>query len=334
MGKEGFMKPRLLAMELWGLGDLAIATPFLQAAVEKYEVTLLARPFAQELRPHFWPEVEVLPFTAPWTAFHGKYQLWRWPWREIFRLRRQLRSRQFDFAVSARWDPRDHLALKWSGARERLGFPRLKSSRYLTQALNRPSPLAHRYESWRVAGEALGLNLPPRTTVFASSKRRPPVVLVHSGARLPLRVWPLENFREIIRRLRDQKFTVQIACDPDQSRSVADYRRSPGLPALGHRVGGIAQRGGCFYRQRFRSRSSRGGVWRADLHALRSATARMVRPAASGGGSHGRQGLSLQALCGLLPLCQAVLPARHHAGRGVAADRGLCETKKSLSRPR
>ncbi len=224
------MKPRLLAMELWGLGDLVIATPFLQAAVEKYEVTLLARPFAEELRPHFWPEVKVLPFTAPWTAFHGKYQLWRWPWREIFHLRRELRARAFDFAISARWDPRDHLALKWSGARERLGFPRLNSSRYLTQPLVRPAPLAHRYESWRVAGEALGLNLPHRTAVFASSNPRPPVVLVHSGARLPLRVWPLENFREIIRRLRDQKFTVQVACDPDQMEAWRTAGEAPVCP--------------------------------------------------------------------------------------------------------
>ena len=224
------MKPRLLAMELWGLGDLAIATPFLQAAVEKYEVTLLARPFAQELRPHFWPEVEVLPFTAPWTAFHGKYQLWRWPWREIFHLRRELRARAFDFAISARWDPRDHLALKWSGARERLGFPRLNSRHYLTRALIRPSPLAHRYESWRVAGAALGLNLPSRAAVFDSSVARPPMVLIHSGARLPLRVWPLENFREIIRRLRAQNLAVQIVCDADQVKIWQSFGETVACP--------------------------------------------------------------------------------------------------------
>jgi ADP-heptose:LPS heptosyltransferase len=37
------MKPRLLVLELWGLGDLVIATPFLRAAAERYAVTLLAR---------------------------------------------------------------------------------------------------------------------------------------------------------------------------------------------------------------------------------------------------------------------------------------------------
>lgn len=211
------MKPRLLVLELWGLGDLAIATPFLRAATEQYSVTLLAKPFATALHSRLWPAVEVVPLAAPWTAFRHKYQLWHWHWRELFQLRRQLVAQQFDYGVSARWDPRDHLALKLSGARERLGFPRLNSRRYLTQELIRPDPLAHRFESWRVAGAALGLKLPPRAEIFSEPGARPPVVLVHTGARLPLRVWPLENYQELIRRLRQKNFRVQIACDDDQS---------------------------------------------------------------------------------------------------------------------
>ena len=210
------MKPRLLVLELWGLGDLVIATPFLQAASERFAVTLLAKPYAQELRPHFWPDVAVIPFSAPWTAFRDKYQLWFWPWRELFALRRRLRAEQFDYAVSARWDPRDHLALKLSGAMERLGYSRLKSRRYLTQELTRPGPLAHRYEYWRTAGAALGLELPTRGNFFGTVNPLPPVVLLHTGARLPLRVWPLENFQELAARLRQKNFTVQIACDADQ----------------------------------------------------------------------------------------------------------------------
>ena len=211
------MKPKLLVLELWGLGDLVIATPFLRAAAEKFSVTLLAKPFASELQPRLWPEVEVIPFIAPWTAFHAKYQFWHWPWRELFQLRRQLVAQHFDHGVSARWDPRDHLTLKLAGARERLGFPRLKSGRYLTRELVRPEPLAHRVEAWRVVGAALGLELPARRVIFAeASATRPPVVLIHTGARLPLRVWPLEHFQEIARRLREKQFAVQIACDADQ----------------------------------------------------------------------------------------------------------------------
>ena len=42
-----------LVIELWGIGDLAIATPFLQAATAKYDVTLLAKPHALDLQKTF-----------------------------------------------------------------------------------------------------------------------------------------------------------------------------------------------------------------------------------------------------------------------------------------
>jgi ADP-heptose:LPS heptosyltransferase len=64
------LKPKLLIIELWGLGDLVLATPFLRAAAERFDVTLLAKPFALDLQPRLWPGVKVAPFTAPWTALN------------------------------------------------------------------------------------------------------------------------------------------------------------------------------------------------------------------------------------------------------------------------
>jgi ADP-heptose:LPS heptosyltransferase len=200
------------------LGDLAIAAPFIQAAVEKYAVTLLAKPFAVDMGRRFWPGVEVVPFTAPWTAFrfYSKYGIWNWPWAKMIHLRNELIHKEFDFGVSGRWDPRDHFCLKVAGVKERLGFPRLKSQRYLTRPLTRPDPLAHRVEYWRIAGTALGLDFPATFPFSANSRVSPPIVLIHTGARSPLRVWPLENFQEITRRLRQEGYVVQIACDDDQ----------------------------------------------------------------------------------------------------------------------
>src|SRR5215813_3651542 len=106
------------------MGDLVIATPFLQAASEKFDVTLLAKPYAKDLQPRFWPNVEVAPFVAPWTAFQHKYRMFSWPWREIFALRKLLR-RRFEAGLSARWDPRDHLVLLLLRVKMRLGFPRV-----------------------------------------------------------------------------------------------------------------------------------------------------------------------------------------------------------------
>ncbi|SPE52721.1 Glycosyl transferase family 9 [Verrucomicrobia bacterium] len=217
------MKAKLLVVNLWGLGDLVIATPFLQAASQTFEVVLLAKPYAKDLQARFWSRVKVVPFVAPWTAFHysDKYRLLRWPWRAIFRLRKQLLGEHFDFALSARWDPRDHLLLALTRAKARLGFPRLGSSRFLSRPLARPDPREHQYEYWRVLGHALGLEVPPR------EKLQPPPppgneILVHTGAGQPVRVWPLNRYRTLVTRLRQQNHRVRLACDPDQQTWWAD----------------------------------------------------------------------------------------------------------------
>jgi ADP-heptose:LPS heptosyltransferase len=134
----------------------------------------------------------------------------------MLRLRRRLLGQNFDYGVSGRWDPRDHWVLKASGAVERLGFSRLQSRRYLTQELAKPPPLAHMSEYWREAGRALGLEVPGRSEIIPPLRASLTGALLHSGARLPARVWPLENFQQIAGNLRKKNVAVQIACDPDQ----------------------------------------------------------------------------------------------------------------------
>jgi ADP-heptose:LPS heptosyltransferase len=215
LGQRATMKPKLLVLELWGLGDLVIATPFLEAASEKFEVSLLAKPYAQDLQESFWPKVRVVPFIAPWTAFRRKYRLWAWPWREMFRLR-HLAAERFDIGLTARWDPRDHLLLRLLGPKRRLGFPRLRSQMFLTEPLVRPGATAHRYEHWRTLARALCLDLPPREKLTQRAKEPGDEVLVHTGAAQPVRVWPLDRIRSIVARLRQRQHRVQVACDPDQ----------------------------------------------------------------------------------------------------------------------
>jgi len=210
------LKSKLLVIELWGMGDLVIATPFLQAASRKYEVTLLAKPYASDLRPRLWPEVKVVPFIAPWTAFVRKYRLHAWPWRELLGLRR-LRSEHFATGLSARLgDPRDHWLLWFIGAKRRLGFPRLGSQLFLTDPLMRPAATAHRYECWRSVASKLELQLPPRERIPMPHNQNFKEVLVHTGAGQPVRVWPLEHYRRLVVSLRRSGYEVQLACDPDQ----------------------------------------------------------------------------------------------------------------------
>jgi heptosyltransferase-2 len=210
-------KLKLLVVELWGLGDLVIATPFLRAASEKFDVTLVAKPFARDLKNRFWPGVNVFPFVAPWTAFRRKYRLYAWPWREFLRLRK-LHAEKFEFGLSARWDPRDHLLLSLLGAHTRLGFPRLHSQTFLTKPVARPHPASHRYENWRALARVLDLELPARDNLPVPPPRPGGSILVHTGAGQPVRVWPLEHYRNLITRLRKLDYLVQVACDPDQKQ--------------------------------------------------------------------------------------------------------------------
>jgi len=210
------LKPKLLIVELWGMGDLVIATPFLQAASQKFQVTLLAKPYATDLQALFWPDVKVVQFTAPWTAFQGKYYLWKWPWGEMFRLWRQLRREHFDYGLSARWDPRDHFVLRVADAKTRLGFQRMGSKVFLSGCVARPEPRMHRYESWRVMGAALGFELPRLHKLALPRRRLVGDILVHTGAGQPVRVWPLQRYQNLVNRLRANHFSVRVACDPDQ----------------------------------------------------------------------------------------------------------------------
>jgi len=210
------VKPKLLVIELWGLGDLVIATPFLQAASRQYAVTLVAKPYAVDLQERFWPDVRVVPFVAPWTAFRHKYRVLNWPWLGIVRLCYRLAAERFDFGLSARWDPRDHLLLLLARARRRLGFSRWGSKVLLGAALERPDPAEHRYEHWRVMARALGFEVPHREALVWPQSRPGGEILVHTGAGQPVRVWPLERYRTLVARLRGAKHRVQVACDPEQ----------------------------------------------------------------------------------------------------------------------
>jgi len=158
----------------------------------------------------------MIPFVAPWTAFRHKYNFWHWPWKEMSDLRRKLVNENFELGLSGRPDPRDHVLLKISGAKKRLGFPQRGSGIFLTDSLASPALMEHRYEYWRVAGKALGLELPARQQITFPVRNARKLVLVHSGAGQSVRVWPLENYHKLIQRLRGNNHFVQVVCDVEQ----------------------------------------------------------------------------------------------------------------------
>jgi ADP-heptose:LPS heptosyltransferase len=205
----------LLALELWGLGDVLLALPFLRAAAKAHGVTLLAKPAFAPVLERFAPDVEMLPFVAPWTAFSGKYRLHEWPWGSIARCLTALRRRDFSVAVSARCDPRDHLLMWLSGSPRRVGFPRLGSETLLTDPLL-PPPRGHRYLFWQAAARALGLKLDSREELELSEAAADGPIVIHTGAAQPIRVWPLDRYLKLAERLREGGHQVRVLCDPAQ----------------------------------------------------------------------------------------------------------------------
>ena len=209
-------RPKLLVLEFWGLGDLTFATPLLRAAQERYDITLVGKVHATLLLQPSFPDIRFISFEAPWSAYLGKYALWRWNWPALLSLFFRLRREHFDSAVSVRNDPRDHLFMLLAGARERYGFPIRGSGEFLTHPLARRSPEQHKVEDWRDLGRALDLpgmaeagpqldhpryRSPAVDEMFAGLTGKP-MLCLHPGARIAVRRWPEAYFVSVIEKLR------------------------------------------------------------------------------------------------------------------------------------
>jgi len=218
----------VLLLELWGIGDATLMTSALQELLaEDWTITVLAKPHTRVLLQPNYPTVKFIEFDAPWTAFRGKYRLWRWPWRKIFQVLSQLRRERFDAAISIRKDPRDHLLMWLAGVRRRIGFSHPWSRWFLNEPIPVREPNAHRVEDWwKLQDLVIGSpapHRPPRLNADSAlveqfraqlGKDPRPIVALHCGARIAVRRWPEDYYRQLIVSLR-QKFDFQLVLIPD-----------------------------------------------------------------------------------------------------------------------
>lgn len=224
------VKPKLLLCELWGIGDLTLATPFLHSAAERYEIWLLAKPHAGDLLRDAFPQIQFVAWDAPWTKFRGKYRFWSWPWLNVIRTILQLRGEHFDLAVSGRRDPRDHILMWLSGAKTRIGFSTRYSRLLLSDSVKDSDPgITHRVASWRFLARTLGLPCDQepylRSNLAPRASRRRPLIVLHTGARIAVRRWPESYFATILTRMRERfSFDLALVPDPDgYGRSLAHF---------------------------------------------------------------------------------------------------------------
>lgn len=205
------VKPALLVAELRGMGDLAILMPFLQAAVKRYDVTLLAVPNAAGLVRRFAPEVELVPCVAPWALFSGGWNLPRWPWRRLLGVLQVLRARHFAAAVSVWPLASDHLFLRLVHPQKLISYGQ-RGAGWLLDCNLRAEEHTHRPEAWRRIARELGLPALPsaQPRLRPASPRR---IILHSGASQRLRVWPLERYAALLPELRARGWSPVMLCD-------------------------------------------------------------------------------------------------------------------------
>jgi hypothetical protein len=202
--------PRILVVELWGLGDVVLTTPLLQAvreALPSAHLALLAKPWARTLLDGSGLVDEVIAFDFPWTAHADKYAIGRYQPRGMRELFRELRGRRFDVhAGRAAGHPQQRRDLsERRGTARRIRFRR----RCLSAHGCRPERRSERAQGGRLAAaRGAGTGLHTRAAASETVRQRGgtgscaavtlgrlgidvarPLAGVHPGASHPVRRW-------------------------------------------------------------------------------------------------------------------------------------------------
>jgi ADP-heptose:LPS heptosyltransferase len=206
---------RILVVELWHIGDVVLATaalPALRRRFPRAKLFLLAKPHARTILDGSGLVDEFIPFDFPWTAFSGKYRVWRYHPVKLFRLFRQLRSAEFDVSIDCRMDPRSNLVAYLSGAKRRIGYDFGGGSFWLTDTVPARPDEGHKVDDWVALLAPLGITGGERAPALSVSEEErtaaegelralgllgKPLVAIHPGAREKVRRWDLRKFEAV-----------------------------------------------------------------------------------------------------------------------------------------
>ena len=214
---------RILVVEFWNLGDLAILVPFLKnlrRACPSAKISLLINAGLESLLDGQGIVDEFISVRVPWARhFHRwrKYNPFSLDWIFFTRTMLALRKCRFDWAFSGRMDFRDNFVLWLSGARRRIGYSLGGGGSFLTDRVMPDLSRPHRADIWLHLLNAinvpvdqglhpLSLPLSEVTSVRAHLTRLGVpcgalLIGIHPGARIPTRRWGEDRFEEVARRL-------------------------------------------------------------------------------------------------------------------------------------
>jgi len=213
---------RILVSELWHIGDVVIAMPFLAALRSLFpaaKITLLAKSHARETLANTGLVDEIVSFDFPWTFLDEDR---RPTVKEMLRIPgviRRLRREQFDLAFDCSRDGRNHLLMFLSGASRRVGFAFGGGDYLLTDALPVGSLERHRTEDWLRLLEPFKADIPrlePSLVVSdaerkwasdflhrAGREKDEALIAVHAGGSSRLKRWSVEHFEDLARIAAD-----------------------------------------------------------------------------------------------------------------------------------
>ena len=236
---------RILVVELWNIGDVVLLLPFLTQLRELFphaSVALLARPHARILLEGTGLVDEFLDDASPadnWLSLNPLLG----GWRDLWRLRRNLRSRHFDLAFQCRLHVREHLILAMSGARRRIGYAFGEGDRMLTDAMEVGDRHRHKVDDWLrllevfdavPRGDYVMLNVTEDESRSAAEVLRlrganeaDVLVGIHPGASLQEKRWPLGRFAEVATELASRP-GVQVVAFADPDGYGAELHEVPG----------------------------------------------------------------------------------------------------------
>ncbi len=229
---------RILVIEPWGIGDLVLSTGVLtdlSCHWPNAEISVLSRSYGEIILRYHDRSAKSVRAELPWTmTLRGKYKLWRWPWRYLIALLKELRSTKYDIVMECRGDIRNHIIMAAIGAGTRVGFSS-GAGLLLTDKADCKPLLSHRIEDWKKVCAVLGINQQslPGLTVSEATRRKLAKKFnvaaggwlgVHLGAKNSAKRWPMADFEKFLTELdrTENPGPIVLFCEADDDLSEMD----------------------------------------------------------------------------------------------------------------
>ena len=221
---------RILVIELWNIGDIILAMPFLAQLRKLFPgaaITMLGRRYARTILAGTGLVDDFIDTELGWSESSVRHNPFAYHWRELARIRRALKRGKFDIAFSSRMHVREYVVLALSDAQRRVAFDLGHGKRVLTDAVPVRDTNRHKVSDWLELLQPFGGPVEeafPRLTVTAAERRwateflarhtvstEDRIVGIHPGASVPEKRWPLERFAEVAASVAQSPDTKVLA---------------------------------------------------------------------------------------------------------------------------